>query len=161
MGGVGAQGLVAALAILGTAVVLISAMIGLTVMEGSVSKQMTHVVPIALIQFIDFASDFFVLIEFFANGMWTRFYIGVTFTLTSACVAMSFLFVKSASVFDTTDGKLSSRGKLELAIAMSLTFVNLHSAHLPLEPRTSRWRLVRICDSHACRPCSAQCCGWG
>jgi hypothetical protein len=54
MGGVGAQGLIAALAILGTAVLLISAMIGLTVVEGSVSKQMTHVVPIALIQFIEY-----------------------------------------------------------------------------------------------------------
>ena len=134
MGGVGAQGLIAALAILGTAVVLISAMIGLTVAGGNVSKQMTHVVPIALIQFIDFASDFFVLIEFYDGGMWTRFWIGATFTVVSSLVAMGFLVLKSKNVFHTKSTlrgdkdhvTLSSRGKAELAIAMLLSFVNLH-----------------------------------
>ena len=99
MGGVGAIGIYAATGLLGVALLLIGLMMAKAVKEGSLSSQMAHVVPIAMVQvrhpptssrgllppqyhtpfypvvdrptaqFIDFASDVFVLVEFLQSDV--------------------------------------------------------------------------------------------
>ena len=96
MGGVGLLAVSVFLLLATTTVVLmVGAALCTNARRRSVGSQLAHVVPVATIQFFDFASDLFLLIDFLqVGGRLAHFWLGVLFILVSFVLSVGFVFAR-------------------------------------------------------------------
>ena len=98
VGGVGGAGLLAVSIFLLLATTTVVLMVGVALCTNarrrSVGSQLAHVVPVATIQFFDFASDLFLLVDFLQAGRLAHFWLGVLFILVSFVLSVGFVFAR-------------------------------------------------------------------
>ena len=98
VGGVGGVGLLAVSVFLLLATTTVVVMVGVALCTNarrrSVGSQLAHVVPVATIQFFDFASDLFLLVDFLQVGRLAHFWLGVLFILVSFVLSVGFVFAR-------------------------------------------------------------------
>lgn len=98
VGGVGGVSLLAVSVFLllatTTVVLMVGAALCTNARRRSVGSQLAHVVPVATIQFFDFASDLFLLIDFLQVGRLAHFWLGVLFILVSFVLSVGFVFAR-------------------------------------------------------------------
>ena len=117
MGGISATSFMVTGSIVAVGIVVVTVMVLLSVAKGKAHKALVHVLPVALIQFIDFAFDLLVLFEFYRLGLMEYFQIGFSFVCLSTLMPASLIFVRGRSL------EWSSPEQL---ICMLLCVVNLH-----------------------------------
>ena len=120
-----------------------------------------HVVPVGLVQFADYVSDIFVVVELFAHGEEFRGKIALGFMVAS--VALVFLIPILIKLFDLGDESWPREKKFYITV-MVLAPINLHTLYLGYESakiksqlavkeaepmsRPDLWRRYRVALEH-------------
>ena len=117
VGGIGGSGLLLASGFLVIAMILVVVLLLSNMKNGS--EQLAHVVPVATVQFFDFASDLFLLVDFATDERWAHATFGAIFIIISMLLSIGYVLLKSGN-------KEMFKHTYEVPFCCVLALFNLH-----------------------------------